>query len=599
MRARTRASALLVVTGVFLLLGSFSCSDEAGVGSVRDVGVDTSSAADLATDEEPGEDAGEDTTAEPIPDVQVSCDDHFFEDVQVPLRDDKWLAAFVRRPTDDRCQLPTILIQTPYDKEGIRHIHLTDTSTEPLFSSMEYAFVVTDWRGFNGSSEAGSGGMNPMDIPYGRDGYDTVEWIAAQPWSDGQVGTWGLSALGLVQYYTALLQPPHLVASVPICTALNNTYESLYPGGVLRREYFDFINTFFGGLSMIADHPLNDQTWDFIGNLFNFSDVQVPMLVMGGWYDINNPTVMREFAALVHESDPAVREQHRLLIGDWQHYMATRGWSGTLRPLTDEELPYSDPDRLSQIESLAFFDLHLRGIQNEAAEWPPVRFMRSGHDTWESADTWPPEATSGLALYLTAEGTLATAVPDADEIAYPYDPDDPSPTIGGCTLDWELLHGPQDQADVVARDDAVVFVSEPLEQPLAIAGHTTVDLAVRTTGVDTDVAVRLTDVDEEGNHLMIGDGIQRLKLRDSTATPADVVAGERYELTVGVVNEIAYTFDTDHRVGLIVTSSNFPRFDRNPNTGADFYDDSTDVSLVVTNTLVLDGFAKVVLPVEE
>ena len=137
------------------------------------------------------------------------CAPYRFEDVMIPMRDGNFLSAFVRRPMDEACRLPAILIQTPYNKENARTMWFDDPSGEPLFESADYAFVVVDWRGFFGSAQAAVTGTQP----YGEDGYDTVEWIAAQSFSDGKVGTWGVSALCVQQYRTAVEQPPHLAAA--------------------------------------------------------------------------------------------------------------------------------------------------------------------------------------------------------------------------------------------------------------------------------------------------------------------------------------------------------------------------------------------------
>jgi predicted acyl esterase len=376
----------------------------------------------------------------------------------IPMRDGAELAAFVRRPAPPADEVPTILIFTPYDKENARDLWFADPTGEPLFESPDYAFVVADWRGRFGSSAA------PLrdNEQHGEDGHDIVEWIADQPWSDGAVGMWGASALGRVQYWTATERPPHLAAAVPIFAHMNQYYENYYPGGVLRREYVASLGVLFGDNTVLEDHPYRDWLWKIAEGLYEPELIEVPLLVVSGWYDL-------------------------------------------------------------------------------------------------------------------------------------YDPDDPSPTVGGQTLSWSYLHGPTDQAEVLERDDAAVFTTDPLATPLVIAGRIEVHLAVRTTGLDTDFAVRLTDVDHEGRHLLLTDGIRRLKLRDDYARLSEVVPGERYTVSVTLTNDLAYTFAVGHRVGIVITSSNYQRFDRNPNTGDDFYSDGVTPT-TVTNTLIMDGTSRLVLP---
>lgn len=522
---------------------------------------------------------------------QPSCHDQTFEDIQVPLSDGNFLAGFVRRPQDPACRMPTILLQTPYNVENARSLWFMSEEQMPLFESMDYAFVVVDWRGFHGSAAAA------ISYPdYGADGFDVVEWIAAQPWSDGQVGTWGVSALGRVQYWTAVEQPPHLVTCVPIFAAINNTYREFYPGGVLRREYIDFLGMIYGS-NQVEQHPLHDSTWRWLERQHQVGSVQVPMLVVGGWYDLENKRSFFDFADLVADSDSTVQGLHRLLVGPWSHF-ATGGESGGIgRDFTAQELKFIDVDANVQRASLAWFDHHLRGLETEASTWAAVRWFQGGDRTWHDSDHWPPSTMQVHNFYLHPEGTLQDAPETGQELTWNYDPDDPSPTIGGQTLRFDLLHGPTDQQEVIDRDDALVFLTDPLTEDLQIHGPIEVHLAVTTTGADTDFAVRITDVDDSGQHLLLSSGIRRLSLRDSYDVQSPVVPQTVYEIVVPVTNELGYQFAAGHRVGLIVTSSNWPRFSRNPNNGDHFYTDVAS-SVTVTNSILCDGRSFLALPLD-
>jgi predicted acyl esterase len=516
------------------------------------------------------------------------CNVQEFRDVMIPMRDGKELAAFVRAPADARCRLPTVLLQTPYDKENARSLYFQGSEAEPLFDSPDYAFAVVDWRGFYGSVGAGTA---TVDVR-ADDGFDTVEWIATQPWSDGKVGTWGVSALCGQQYATAARQPPHLAAAVPIFCGQNSTYEQYFPGGVLRREYYAFIAGYYGN-ALAASHPYRDALWLAVEGLYRPADVQVPMLVVGGWWDLYPRETLRTFDALVTSSAAEVRGLHRLLVGPWIHF-AVGGETSVGRAPTAQELAYHDLERRVQRDSLAFFDLHLRGVQGAAATWATVRYARAGEGLWDSSDTWPPTGTAPRTLYLSAGGGLSETAPASGEASLPYDPLDPSPTVGGATLLPAYAHGPADQASVLARADALAFTTAPLDAPLRARGAISVQLDVATTGADTDFAVRLTDVDSAGTHLLIGEGIRRLKLRSGLGAPIATSPGTRYTVLVELTADLAYTFAVGHRVGVIVTSSNWPRFDRNPNTGADYWVDGA-AATAVTNTLFLDGASRLVL----
>jgi predicted acyl esterase len=521
-------------------------------------------------------------------DGALDCAEYFFEDILIPMRDGKSLAAFVRRPAEPSCRLPAILIQTPYNKENARSMWFAHPENEPLFRSRDYAFVVVDWRGFFGSKDAAVSGTPP----YAQDGHDTVEWIAAQSWSNGKVGTWGVSALCQQQWKTAAQRPPHLAALVPIFCQANQTYDQYYPGGVLRKEYYDFIFGYFGA-GIIKDHPLKDGVWRLAETLLDLSRVNAPALVVAGWYDLFNTGTLRDFDMVKTSSDAAVRNSHRLLIGPWIHFAVGGETSGAGRELDAEEMLYVDTDKRIQTDSLRFFDFHLRGASNEAAVWPEARWLLGGAGGEESG-SWPPAGAERV-YYLAKGGTLSESPPQAASASLPYDPDDPSPTAGGQTLLPSLSHGPRLQDEVLARADALAFVGPELASPLTARGRAHAELALSTTGADTDIAVRLTDIGADGKHRLVADGIRRLKLREDLSTVSPVVAGERYVVTIEIVNELGYRFAAGHRVGLIVSGSNYPRFERNPNNGDDFYSNAA-TSVAVTDTIFLDGTSKLVLP---
>lgn len=557
----------------YLLLTA--CSGDTGV-EIRDSG-----AVDSSTED-----------AQELPDADLRCAPQEFVDIEIPMRDGLTLAATVRKPADTSCRVPAILIQTPYDKDAARTLWLSDGGENPLFDSTDYAFVVVDWRGFYGSTNAA------VDKPNrGEDGFDTVEWIAEQPWSDGGVGMWGVSALCRAQYWTAIERPPHLVAAVPIFCALNDTYEQYYPGGVLRREWIDTLGVLFGG-SIVKQHPLFDAVWNISEGLYSTADIAIPMLVVAGWYDLDPGANLDTFRSLVAGSSATSRDEHRLLVGPWIH-QAVGGESSGGRALDEIELAYVDADNQIQGDSLRWFDLKLRGISNESASWSRVRAIVGGEDLpTEGSDTWPPVATETLTLYLGAEGSLLETIPQAGTDEIVANPEDPSPSIGGNTLRFDLFHGPRDQAEVIARADASTFQTAVLTEPLQLRGPIAVTLAVSTTGDDTDFAIRITDIDEAGQHTLLGEGIHRLKLRSSFATPAAVVPGQRYSLQIKLRTELGYSVPEGHRIGLIVTPSNFPRFAVNPNNGDNFYSTPAN-SVTATNTLYLDGEAQLQLTVAQ
>ena len=568
------------------------------------------------------------------------------QDLAIPTIDGHSLSAFVDRPAREGCALPTILVQTPYDKESAWSLFFgVERSDRPLFDSPDYNFVVVDWRGRFGSSGLPNANRG---VWLAQDSYDTVEWIADQPWSDGKVGTWGVSALCGAQYRTAAGPtttasnpdfnngpPPHLAAMVPIMCSIRPSYRQAYPGGVLRHEWASGLDVLgFGVRPLYEGNPRENFLWDIVGSGSPVERMAVPALVVSGWWDLMPNETIAGFDELVEGSAVDVRGQHRLLIGPWIHF-ATGGAvsSGSVAALEEEELPYMDADRVIDQRSLAFFDHHLRGIDNEVTDWAPVRYHHE-NEGWKDAQQWPPRGADGQTLYLSASGLVGEA-PDDESLSFPYDPADPSPTIGGstlspylclghpnplsCTLGLtaqpRLLHGPLSQAALLERGDHLVFSTGDLGDPLALLGPIEITVELATTGADTDLAVRVLDIDETGDPRLIGEGIQRLSARDDDRGYSEVVANQRYTLEVEVTKDFAYTLAAGHELAIMLSASNWPLYARNPGDGAVFFEDdvadgtpetfsygtpATDVTLrgagaSLTNTVFLDGTSRIVI----
>ncbi len=558
--------------GILLgLLIPFSCDDSAPANR-PDSGADVSGDADAAADADA--------------DVPLDCRERVVEDVMIPVGDGARLAATVARPAGSGCRVPAILVQTPYGKANFRAEFLDRTDADhPLFHSPDYAVVILDWRGFFGSASAPPA---TLQRGYGEDGYDVIAWIASQPWSDGAVGTWGVSALCRVQYQTAVTNPPALRAAVPIFCQNNYTYLETYPGGVIRREYMQFLSAYFGA-SLYEAHPVRDAWWAWAERLYPVEDVRIPMLVVAGAFDLYNTGTLDTFTALCARSGDR-RAEHRLLLGPWHHY-ASGGESTGTRPLNEQEMKYFDSTREIEKWSLRFFDFHLRG--KSASRWEKaVVFRTANAQSWEEADNWPPPEAREQEWGVSADGALVEGTGTAGEITLADNPLDPSPTVGGQTLLSTYDHGPAWQDAVVSRMDAVVFATAPLAAPLRLSGPVRVELRASTSGVDADVAVRLTDVDADGRHLLITDGIARLSMPPPYASRMLPVPGVPVPVTVNLTNHAAWTLPAGHRLGIIVSGSNYARFDANPHDGAAFF---TGTGVPANLTLHLDSGARLVV----
>ncbi len=500
------------------------------------------------------------------------CLEHTLENIDIAVRDGVELSAFVRKPVDPDCTLPTVLLFTPYDKENTRDLWFTDDGTQPLFDSKDYAFVVADWRG-----RFASGGTAGSAAQQGEDGHDLVEWIAEQSFSDGSVGMIGTSALGGVQFGVAEEKPPHLGAIVPIFASPTDSFEKWNPGGVLRREYLNGLGVLFGSSEdLFAEHPTDDGAWAYLESLFAPEDVEVPVLHVHGFFDLDAGHTLQGSTQLT-----SVVERYQL-IGEWHHF-SSGGESDWVGDMSEQELLWWDAGKVIQHNALAFFDRFLRGVSSEADDWAAVRYQRG--DDWLDSESWPPAGAEALTFYL-GDGSLQGTAPTATDLPFPYDPSDPSPTVGGQTLHFNYEHGPAYQDEVVGRSDALVFVTDVLTEAIHLAGSISASLQVRTTGTDTHFVLRLTDVGPDGRHLLLTDGIRRLALYENLSDLKTITPGDLYTVPIDFTNPQGWGFEAGHRIGLILTSSHSERFEKSTNVAGHYIFDET-VAQAVTNTVVL------------
>ena len=487
--------------------------------------------------------------------------------IEIPMRDGQKLAADLYLPAaEPEGRFPTVLIQTPYNRAAYARPG-NEHAGKALLDREHYVYVILDWRGFYGSKAAGNAAPGQL----GRDGFDAVEWIAKQEWSDGQVGTWGASALGRVQYATAAARPPHLVCCVPVVAGYGQSYDGYYRGGVFQKAYADNMRLvgWTVGSQLAEEHPLHDGFWKFAERAPDYGKLDVPMLLLTGWFDHHTDLTIATFRKLRSAGGPKARKDSRLLVGPWEHCDVDGGSVG--------ELKFPGAEGAAAKAATQFFDYWLRGRKDNGLEKVPVvRWYQTGANRWlESAD-WPPAGLAERTLYAGADGALGEEKPAgesaADELR--YDPADPSPTVGGANFSLRTLGlrnsvaaGPFDQrARVESRKDCLLYTSAPLERDLALVGNAKARLFVSTDRADTDFAVRLCDVWPDGRSMLVTDGIRRLSLRDSLDRKSAVKPEEAYELTAELP-AAAHCFLKGHRIRIVITGSNYPRFDRNPNNG--------------------------------
>lgn len=496
----------------------------------------------------------------------------------IPMRDGKWLLADVYVP-QGCANCPAILIQTPYSRLPFRWSLPLGVGQQ--LDSSDYVFVIVDWRGFYGSLPAAIPSPNR-----GEDGYDCIEWITQQSWSNGKVGTWGPSALGKVQFETAREQHPAHLCAVPLVASPRFAYEEYYPGGVFRTEYVEQLDALGFGLSgVILANQVKNINWNVAYSQSNYPGlINTPCLMVGGWYDHATDPVIDFFLALRSSSPLAVRDQHRLLMGPWVH-----GGHGTamVGSATQGELQYPDAEGWSDSLALRFFDYHLRNTPNGWDTSPYVTYFQMGEDTWNQTASWPPSGMNAIRLYLKNDFSLSSQ-PESNTTgnsAITLDPSDPSPTHGGATLRQDLLQGPYEQNSVVeSRTDLLIFDSPQLGAPVVSKGKIKAHLYVASDRTDTDFAIRVTDVYPDGRSMLLGDGIRRMRFRNGyTATDtSSIVPGQVYEVDIEIMTK-AITFLPGHKIRVDISSSNYPRYDVNLNNGGAMY--VAGDTLVANNTV--------------
>ncbi len=484
---------------------------------------------------------------------------------------------------DTNLPKPVILVQTPYNK-NLYHIWENGSASTPIvFDTMSYNYVIMDWRGFFSNKLADTSGYNR-----GFDGYDAVEWIAKQKWCNGKVGTWGGSALGLIQFLTARENPPHLVCAAPSIKDYKTKYEDYFYGGAFRKEQVQaHINLgFINNADLILSHPSKDLWWEAIEKLNDYPDkFTIPMLIATGWFDHYPGFVIRAFEDIQNRSNKTVRDQHKCIVGPWSHTKMGDLKQGVWEfPNAEHE-----DDKLTKL----FFDYYLTNAKNGYPLKPKFTFYEMGSNQWLYEDNWSGITRSYDTLYLRSEGRLLDTPPPPlmgamiqppDTII--YDPRDPSPSFGGARFnpfDFSLKVGPQDISSVVeSRNDVKLYTSEFNSKGKRIDGSVKIYLYVSSNRKDTDFGVRLTEVMPDGQSIILTQGIKRMRFRESLIDEKLMEKDCIYLVEIEL-EPLAIQLNQTSRLRIVVSSSNYNMFDVNPNNGGKLYEPGD--SLVANNLI--------------
>ncbi len=520
----------------------------------------------------------------------------FSWDTRIPMRDGITLSTDIYFP-ESAGPHPLILQRTPYDNSNPPHGVMAKS-----FTQQGYIFAIQDVRGRCDSD----GEWDPW-MTEDTDGYDTIEWLAAQPWCNGKVGMMGGSYLGFVQWRAARECPPHLVTLAATVSLGRWGHEFPCMNGKMNLETLRWLNLVAGRtqqmVSYDVENPVVDwnqvvltrpmidmditlgrtntvwRTWmehitlddDYWKKITmqpeDFRRIDLPVLHITGWFDDDQVGALSYYNGMMAYS-PAKQNQY-LMIGPWDH-------SGTRRPQTrlgDMSFPENSQHDFIAIH-LRWFDHWLKGIDNGVEKDPAVRLYTMGKNEWQEYPSWPVPGVQEKALYLHSDGSansrqgdgaLSLLMPENEpEDHYIYDPEDPTPGMRNFPQEYYL---PVEQEFAEKRSDVLVFSTPVLEEALEVTGVSFVELYAASDAVDTDFAAVLCDVSPDGASIRLAENIMRASYRDSLEHPTPIEPGKVYRYRIEL-NGFSHVFLPGHRIRLDVMSARFPTWSRNPNTGA-------------------------------
>ncbi len=503
--------------------------------------------------------------------------------LRVRMRDGVILRANLFRPPGDG-RFPTILVRTPYGKGDAIN------ASYHVFVDHGYAVLTQDVRG-----RYDSGGEFNSLQQEGPDGNDTLDWIARQSWSNGKVGMIGGSYVGIVQWKAALRGNPHLRAIFPVVSGYDDYFDRFYSrGGAMKLGHrlswmadnlrapgftpvdfqryiwhlpIDTADVAATGQSSdlyfqpVIAHPTYDAFWKAISVREHLNKMNVPVFSVGGWYDNFAQSDLEAFSALRGAAKPAYTA-----IGPWPHNMSV--------PFPGVDFGPNSTFPMLQVQ-LDWFDHWMKDKEFHHA---PLRIFVMGKNEWRDESEWPLRRAKLTPLYFSSKGYANTVYGNGELVRraplrdvsdkFTYDPKKPVQTLGGavCCNPKIFPWGPMDQRPVEQRKDVLVYTSQPLKHSMEVTGPIRVNVYVATSAPDTDFTAKLVDVFPDGNARNLTDGLLRLRYRKSLEKPVLAVPGEVYGISIdaGVTSNV---FLPGHRIRVEISSSNFPRFDRNLNTG--------------------------------
>lgn len=503
------------------------------------------------------------------------------EHVMIPMRDGVKLSAFLFFPAGDG-PWPVLLEQ--------RYANGSDSNTKKSFSRLARGGFVTVLANFRGSQQSEGVWKGYRHLAWGeqKDGYDLVEWLAAQKWSTGKVGTFGTSQAGFAQNFLAVTQPPHLAAQYMIDTGLSLFHEGYRIGGTQRPMRFKTMDKVCRvpehNLALMHEwyqHQNYDSYWADEDCTRHFDKMNVPCFTVGSWYDFMNVGSIDSFIGRQHHGGPKSRGTQQLLIGPWLH--------GRFKEINVvNEMTYPENARFAMEDHIIqWFDHHLKGKDNGVEKAPTIRYYVMGAlgeneapgNAWRTADDWP-VAAAHTPYYLHPDGALHTSLPtDAKGfVAFDADPVHPAPIPG------TAFPGAKDAREYEKHPHVKTFTTDELSEPIEWTGKVQAELYVTSDAKDTDFIVRVSDVYPDGRSILIIDYIRRARYRDGFDKEVFLEKGKiaKVAFDVGWLSQI---FNKGHRIRVTVASTGAPFFEPNPNTGEPLTIEPPERQVVARNTV--------------
>jgi len=516
-------------------------------------------------------------------------------DRMVPMRDGVKLAADVYFPVGVEGKLPVILTLTPYNKLAVEDV-------ARMWAGQGYIAAVEDLRG-----KFASEGVFTFSLNDPNDGADSVVWAASQPWSTGKVGTYGCSYLGGDQIELSKLQVPQHTAMIPQAAGGAYRFGNLTEGGALnlditagwmrqngsklphsgqdpkpldpaRLSVLPVIDVLKGtgpptDFEDWVSHDLDDPWWDSLGYVDSRHHFNVPAIHLSSWNDREVSGTLHFFELYRKNSTTATaRDNQYLIVSPSEHCQSEKATEHTVvlgRDMGDARFGYYDL-------YLRWFDHWLKGIDNGVTNMPKVRVYVMGANRWRTADEWPLPGTrftkyffhsGGTANTGSGDGTLSPEEPGTEKPdAFSYDPMNPVP----------MSQNRVDESEILKRPDVLVYTTPPVEKPVEVTGPLQAVLSVSSSAKDTDFIVRLLDVDADGKAFLLARAVLRTRYREGFDKKVWMAPGKTYQLSIDL-HGTGNQFAAGHRIRVEVSSSGFPTYARNLNTGGDNYRDTRSV----------------------